>query len=408
MTKSTRKPSEAPRPKVIKTERDHQRALTRVEELFAAKSGTPDGDELELWLLLIEQYEESAFPVDLPGPIEAVRFRMDQANLKQRDLIPILGSKSKVSEVLNGKRDLSLTMIRKLHEHLGIPAEVLLQEPDADLPDGDFLKLGKRFPLGEMVKRGWLDDVVDSLTDAKAQIEDALAKFAAPVGDPTKQAVFKRQNARCGNATDGAALVAWQIRVMSLAKRQEHVTYRAGTVDEGFLGEVVRLSFFDNGPTLAREFLSKHGIHLVVERHLPKTYLDGAAMRLNDDGRLVALTLRHDRLDNFWFVLLHELAHIALHIDTEVCEAVFDNLDERGTDRIEREADELAKEALIPRSEWKVAKLTKKSTVAQVRQFAERLRIHPAIPAGRIRFEGQDYRILSQLVGSRQVRKQFE
>ncbi|SMP68295.1 HTH-type transcriptional regulator / antitoxin HigA [Neorhodopirellula lusitana] len=407
MTKSTRKQSEILRPKVIKTDRDHQRALARVEELFAAKPGTPEGDELELWLLLVEKYEEAAFPVELPSPIEAIRFRMDQANLKQSDLIPFLGGKSKVSEVLNGKRDLSLTMIRKLHEHLGIPAEVLLQEPDATLPDGDFLELGKRFPLSEMVKRGWLEGIVDSLPDAKAQIEDVLVKFAAPVGDPTKQPVFNRQNAPCGNPADSAALVAWQIRVMSLAKRQKQLTYRKGTVDEDFLREVVRLSLFDHGPALAQEFLFKHGIHLIVEGHLPKTFLDGAAIRLSNDGRLIALTLRYDRLDNFWFVLLHELAHIALHIDTEVCEAVFDNLDERGTDRIEREADELAKEALISSSEWKAARLTRKSTVSEIKQFAERMRIHPAIPAGRIRFESDNYRILTQLLGNRQVRKQF-
>ena len=361
MTKSTRKRSDPLQPKVIKTKRDHQLALARVEELFTAKPDTPEGDELELWLLLVEKYEEAAFPVELPSPIEAIRFRMDQANLKQSDLVPFLGSKSKVSEVLSGKRDLSLTMIRNLHEHLDIPAEVLLREPGASLPDGDFLELGKQFPLAEMVKRGWLDGVVDSLTDAKAQIEDVLAKFSAPVGDPTKQPVFNRQNARCGNATDGAALVAWQIRVMSLAKRNETLSYRNGTVDEDFMREVVRLSFFDNGPLLAREFLSKNGIHLIVEGHLPKTYLDGAAMRLGDNERLVALTLRHDRLDNFWFVLLHELAHIALHVDTEVCEAVFDNLDERGADKIEREADELAGEALIPASEWRTAKFTKKT-----------------------------------------------
>lgn len=408
MTKLTHKRSDAPLPKVIKTERDHQRALARVEELFAASPGTPKGDELELWLLLIETYEEAVFPVELPDPIEAIRFRMDQADLKQRDLIPILGSKGKVSEVLSGKRPLSLTMIRQLHEELGISAEVLLQVPRGQLRDSDYLELGKRFPLAEMVKRGWLEDVVESLADAKSQIEDVLAKFAAPVGDPTKLAVFNRQNARCGNAKDDAALIAWQIRVLSLAKRQEKLSYQPGTVDEEFLRDVVRLSFFDEGPTLAHEFLAKNGIHLVVERHLPKTFLDGAAMRLGDHGRLVALTLRYDRLDNFWFVLLHELAHIALHIDTDVCEAVFDNLDEVGTDKIEREADALAKEALIPKSDWKAAKLGSNPSVSRVRQFAERHRIHPAIPAGRIRFESKNYKILSQLVGIGHVRRQFE
>jgi HTH-type transcriptional regulator/antitoxin HigA len=139
MTTSTRKVSKPFHPKVIKTTAEHERALARIEELFTAKPGTPKGDELELLILLVETYEAKEFPIDLPDPIEAIRFRMQQANLKQKDLIPIFGSKSKVSEVLNGKRELSLSMIRKLASELGIPTEVLLQERGAPLDDGDFL-----------------------------------------------------------------------------------------------------------------------------------------------------------------------------------------------------------------------------------------------------------------------------
>jgi HTH-type transcriptional regulator / antitoxin HigA len=132
MTKSTRKPSKPFHPKVIKTTMEHERVLARIEELFTAKPGTPEGDELELLLLLVETYEAKEYPIDLPDPIEAIRFRMEQAKLKQKDLIPIFGSKGKVSEVLNGKRELSLTMIRKLVSELGIPAEVLLQASRAE------------------------------------------------------------------------------------------------------------------------------------------------------------------------------------------------------------------------------------------------------------------------------------
>jgi HTH-type transcriptional regulator/antitoxin HigA len=139
MTTSTRKVFKPFHPKVIKTTAEHERALARIEELFTAKPGTPKGDELELLILLVETYEAKEFPIDLPDPIEAIRFRMQQANLKQKDLIPIFGSKSKVSEVLNGKRELSLSMIRKLASELGIPTEVLLQERDAPLDDDDFL-----------------------------------------------------------------------------------------------------------------------------------------------------------------------------------------------------------------------------------------------------------------------------
>jgi HTH-type transcriptional regulator/antitoxin HigA len=407
MTTSTRKAPKLFHPKVIKTTVEHERALARIEELFMAKPDTPDGDELELLLLLVETYEAKEYPIDLPNPIEAIRFRMEQGRLKQKDLIPIFGSKGKVSEVLNGKRELSLTMIRKLVSDLGIPAEVLLQERGATLDDEDFLSLGKKFPITEMYKRGWLKGIVGSLQEAKDQIEDVLAQFAAAVGNPLRHPVLKRQNVRCGSQMDDAALTAWKIRVMSLASREKIPVYRAGTVNEGFLEQVVKLSYFDDGPKLAAEFLRKSGIHLIVESHLPKTFLDGAAIRLSENSRIVALTLRYDRLDNFWFVLLHELAHIALHIDPGICDSIVDNLDEASTEKIEKEADTLAMESLIPSSEWKTAFARKRPSAESIMAFAEAHRIHPAIPAGRIRHERKDYKKFSNLVGSGAVRKLF-
>jgi HTH-type transcriptional regulator/antitoxin HigA len=119
------------KPKILKTEADYKAAMARVEEIFDARPGTAKGDELELLLLLVEQYEEQTFPIDLPDPIAALRFRMEQADLKPKDLTPYIGSKSKVSEVLSGKRPLSLTMIRKLVAGLGIPAEVALRAAPA-------------------------------------------------------------------------------------------------------------------------------------------------------------------------------------------------------------------------------------------------------------------------------------
>ncbi|MDD2764512.1 MAG: hypothetical protein PHE83_11110 [Opitutaceae bacterium] len=117
------------KPKVLKTERDYQAALAHVERLMDQPS--PDEAELELWSLLVEKYEEEHSPIATPDPIEAIRFRMEQAGLQSTDLHPYLQSKSKVSEVMNRKRPLSLSMIRALHRGLKIPAEVLVQEPAA-------------------------------------------------------------------------------------------------------------------------------------------------------------------------------------------------------------------------------------------------------------------------------------
>ena len=114
------------KPKVLKTDRDYQAALALVEQLMAQPA--PDEAELELWSLLVENYEAEYFPIAAPDPIEAIRFRMEQAGLSPADLQPFMQSKSKVSEVMNRKRSLSLSMIRTLHRGLKIPAEVLVQE----------------------------------------------------------------------------------------------------------------------------------------------------------------------------------------------------------------------------------------------------------------------------------------
>jgi HTH-type transcriptional regulator/antitoxin HigA len=116
-------------PKVLKTVRDHRAALAHVKTLMNRPD--PDEAELELCSLLVEKYEEEHFPIDVPDPIEAIRFRMEQEELTPADLQPYLQSKSKVSEVMNRKRPLSLSMIRALHKGLKIPAEVLVQEPTA-------------------------------------------------------------------------------------------------------------------------------------------------------------------------------------------------------------------------------------------------------------------------------------
>lgn len=120
-------------PKVIGNEADYREALDEAERLVELdpQRGSPEGDRLELFATLLESYEKERFQFELPDPIDAIRFRMDQQGLKQRDLVPYIGSKSKVSEVLNRKRGLSLAMIRALSEGLGISAEVLVRAPIA-------------------------------------------------------------------------------------------------------------------------------------------------------------------------------------------------------------------------------------------------------------------------------------
>lgn len=114
--------------KPIRNEKDYQNALKRLEVVFDAKKGSKDGDELEVISILIDKYEKDNFPMEMPDPIEAIKFRMEQMGMKQKDLAEVMGFKSRVSEILNRKRKLTLEMIRKLHDTLSIPTEVLVQK----------------------------------------------------------------------------------------------------------------------------------------------------------------------------------------------------------------------------------------------------------------------------------------
>ncbi len=116
--------------KIIKNEAAYEDALIRIEFLMDAELDSPEGEELELLALLVEKYEDEHYPIELPDPVEAIKFRMEQEGLTRKDMIKYLGSQSKVSEVLNYKRPLSLSMIRALTEGLNIPPEVLIQRPD--------------------------------------------------------------------------------------------------------------------------------------------------------------------------------------------------------------------------------------------------------------------------------------
>jgi HTH-type transcriptional regulator/antitoxin HigA len=112
--------------KPIKTEADYETALAKIEQLFEADPGTSEGDRLEVLTTLVEAYEEEHYNIPLPDPIEAINYYMESRGLSRRDLEPYIGSRARVSEILNRKRPLSLEMIRKLHNGLGIPAEVLI------------------------------------------------------------------------------------------------------------------------------------------------------------------------------------------------------------------------------------------------------------------------------------------
>jgi len=399
--------------KLIKTEEYYSLVLSRIEDLMDAEANTPEAEELELLATLVELYEDEHYAMDMPEPIDAIKFRMEQLGLNQKGLVPFIGSKSKVSEILNNKRPLTLSMMRSLHQNLGIPAEIFLQKTGSNFPKAILNIEWHLFPLKEMSKRGWIHPI----KNLKDSAEEAIRLFMSDccLNGETIDACFRENSGNRINAkTDMYALNSWCMRIMSLAQKKPlQRKFNPTTFTSDNLKEIAKLSFFDEGPLLAREFLEKHGIHLTIERHLPKTYLDGAALLLEDSTPVVGLTLRYDRIDNFWFCLLHELAHIVLHLGKENQNLFVDDMDVQtfgaGKQKaIEYEADYLARESLIPNEVWSSSTAKSNPTKKNVLELAEHLKVHPACIAGKVRFEQNNFKLLSRLVGSGKIRTLFE
>lgn len=398
--------------KVIKSGNDYAQAMVRLTALMALdpKDGSKEDNELELLALVIEDYERKIVPPVTPDPIEAILFRMDQMKLARKDLEPYIGSTSKVSEVLSRKRPLSLPMIRRLHNGLDIPADVLIggetgTKVVGEEPEMDYAK----WPLKEMLARKCFGDFSGNAQRLKDYAEDLVLKFMQGLLPKQTAPAFLRAplHQRGTRDADEYALLAWRLCVIKKARTNPAPRdYKKGVITAKWLKDLARLSAFDDGPRLAREQLGMAGITLVVEPHFKGTYLDGAAML--DEGRpIVAMTLRHDRLDNFWFVLMHELAHVAKHLDAAnpLFTDDLDSPDEQ--DRKEREADDMAGEALIPQAAWEKSAARTSHLTKDVVALAEKLGVHPAIVAGRVRHETKNYRILVKPLGHGQASRHF-
>lgn len=395
-----------PQIRVLKTESDYDVAVARLSALMDKDPAPASAEEseLELLALVIQSYEQTRVPPSPVDPIEAILFRMDQQKLAQKDLVPFIGSLSKVSEVLGRKRSLSLAMIRRLHKGLGIPADVLIGEnvaEDIDFstdPAADYTK----FPLMEMQDRGLFGAVKRSAQQLKDYAEELVTGLLRGVSGLDGQHIKLRATLHQNGARtmDEFALLIWQLCVLRKARSQSlKGKYHPGSITTAWLRDLVRLSSFDTGPLLAQEYLSNYGIALIFERHFDKTYLDGAAM-LDGDRPVVGLTLRHDRVDNFWFALLHELVHVQKHLTPEN-PCIADNLDDKNRSTIEeQEADRDAGEALIPMATWKASSVSATYSTEDALVLARQLQIHPAIVAGRVRKETDNWRLLSGLISS--------
>lgn len=393
---------------MIKNESEYADALIIVENLMDSnpEKGTQQAQKLELLTLLIKEYESSRyFQTSVSDPVDAIQFRMEQENLRQRDLVKYIGSRSKVSEILSRKRDLSLSMIRALNKGLGIPLKSLVSEAKSGFNDPDTFEWG-RFPVKEMIKRNWIES--ENL-QSDEDIKTAVKHFFSKVGNPEQFVVFHRktEHVRSAKKFDQYALSAWTARILSLAENMKITNkYQSKNFTRDFIQELVQMSTRDHAPVLIQNILMDYGIALVIEPQLPRTHLDGAAL-LHKEKPIIGMTLRYDRLDNFWFTLVHELAHLHLHLKNDGL-SFYDDLDIDNTkDDLEEEADLFASEILIPKNEWTNSPASKLRTPQAAQHLANKLKIDPAIIVGRMRYKSNNYRILNNLVGHKEVRKCF-
>ncbi|MEM4986271.1 ImmA/IrrE family metallo-endopeptidase [Collimonas sp. H4R21] len=215
-------------------------------------------------------------------------------------------------------------------------------------------------------------------------------------------ALFRRRS----DATEAMSIL-WISRIRQLAQAfiatSEDVAVFAG-LDQGFLSEFSKLSVKVDNLHILRDVLLKKGIVLIFERSLPGMKVDGAVFRLVTGNPVIALSLRHSRLDIFWFTLLHELAHVILHYET-LNEPIIDDLEEIPVILIEKQADKLAGDSLIPRHIWRTCDAVTRPSDANVVAFAKKVGIHPAIVAGKVRRELNRHTLFTAIINEVNVRK---
>jgi len=398
---------------VIKTYDQYKTVLHSAELLVSLDpaTGTREADRLELLTVLVEDFERRHFALDTPDPIDAIEFRMTEQGLRQKDLVPLLGSRSRVSEVLARKRPLTVQMIRGLNAGLGIPVEVLVGEAKSkslNSYDTKELDLAK-FPIREMEKRGWFHSLKIKVQTSG---EERVKAFLAQLGGGAPAHALYRRTFRGDEVSSKSyySVLAWTARVLIRAKDFEASVlgkYEPDRISPTLLRELAQLSWFDQGPLLAQQLLAKCGIILLIEPRLPNTLIDGAALLTEKGTPVIALTIRYDRIDYFWYTLLHELVHVWKHLNV-VEEAFIDRVENMGaTNTIEKEANRFARDALIPRALWRRSQAFLSPTRESIQELADDIHVHPAVVVGRLQYETGRYESFRELLGQGGIRKLY-
>lgn len=249
----------------------------------------------------------------------------------------------------------------------------------------------------------WFEEQDSDEEDRSQRLIRYVSEHVTKYGTPS----LLRTGINVKDHSEDWVLLSWKAQVTRRAERiidSEQLSYRP--LDLSWLKQLAKLSCSAEGPLQAQVLLKEHGIVLIVERNIPGMEVDGAAF-LVEGIPVIGLTLRRDALDNFWFTLMHEVAHVILHYRTGLASGFFDDVEHAEVDEFEQEANKFASDLLVTEELWarSPARIAKTST--PIENLAKQLNIAPAIIYGRIRFERKNYTIFSDKIGRGLVRKLF-
>ena len=328
----------------IRSVQDLNQANDRLDQLLNSSEGSPEREEYRSLFKLVAEYQDYNFPIKIPHGIGMIEFRLENSDLSKDDLVPLIGSKAKVSAVLSGEEPLTIPMVRALNKHLGVDLESLVGYHVIDEADGiDW----RKFPTKAMKELGWFS--APSKSD-KALIEKLIESAGGLVRIP-RTYCRKNFDARRNALTDIYSLQAWCQKVVGTAVAHPPANrFDKSPLGKEFLTSVASLSKTEDGPRRAIATLSEAGIALVYVEQLPEMYVDCAVMRAKEGFPVIGLTLRDESTDSFWFSVLHSVAHIWKHL-SELHYFFVDDFDIKQCHcnvdwSLENEADNIAYEAL--------------------------------------------------------------
>lgn len=327
-------------------------------------------------------------------------------NWKQKDLARKLGLQEQAIQRWESERyrNINLANYMKVARALSLNLSAQFLSPTVArwLPPCDLNPAEAYKVLKHAREHGWLDEP-DSDENGIKRLIRYVSEHVGRYGTPS----LLRTGINVKDHSEDWVLLSWKAQVTRRAERiidSERLIYRP--LDLSWLKQLAKLSQSENGPVKAQELLKEHGVVLIIERNIPGMEVDGAAF-LVESIPVIGLTLRRDAVDNFWFTLMHEVAHVILHYRTGLASGFFDDVEHVEVDEFEEEANKFASDLLVPEELWSRSPARIAKTSSPIENLATQLNIAPAIIYGRIRFERKNYTIFSAKIGRGTVRKLF-